>query len=254
MAGGLSSIDWGTVIGTGILFSVLSLTHLLLNDNALIIPLVLVGYNRVALWLYTLLLLPGIILHELSHAATALILLVNVYDLHVGPEIVGNQLWLGYVIREKTDVVRGSIIGLAPLIIGTGVIYIVGDLTFDIAHIHDILVVDGWLEAIRTLGTGLSNGWSWVAIYFIFAVSANMFPSRSDRRNWLPAALFLLLIFIIGAAAGIAGTLVQWLAEPINTMFRWLLFTFGLTLTIDLPILLLLAAGTRAVTKQPRSM
>jgi hypothetical protein len=68
----LSSIDWELVISTGIVFSMLALTHALLNYKALSIPIGLVGYNRIALWLYTLLVLPGIILHELSHAVTAL--------------------------------------------------------------------------------------------------------------------------------------------------------------------------------------
>jgi hypothetical protein len=123
MASGLSSIDWGMVIGTGTLFSILALTHVLLNYNAMVIPIRIIGQNRIAHWLYTLLVLPGIILHELSHAVTALILLVNVYDFHIGPEPIESGLWMGYIKHEKTDVFRTSIIGLAPLITGAGVIY-----------------------------------------------------------------------------------------------------------------------------------
>lgn len=63
MESGLSSIDWELVISTGIVFSMLALTHALLNYKALSIPLELVGYNRIALWLCTLLVLPGAILH-----------------------------------------------------------------------------------------------------------------------------------------------------------------------------------------------
>ena len=76
MAGGLSSIDWEWALGAGILFSVLTLTHQLLNYNALILPAEIIGYKQITLWLYTLLVLPGIILHELSHAITALFLLL----------------------------------------------------------------------------------------------------------------------------------------------------------------------------------
>ncbi len=257
MAGRLSSlanVDWGLVTGVSALFLVLFLTHRLLNYNALALPVELVGGNRVALWLYTLLILPGVILHELSHAVTALVLLVNVYGFHVGPEVVGNSIWLGYVRYEKTDVFRSSLIGLAPLITGTGVIYTISYFAFGTAQIHDILASENWLAATRALGMGISNPWGWVAIYFIFAVSASMFPSRSDRQSWLPAALFCLLILAAGTAAGITSTLIEWLAKDINNGLRWLSFTYGLALVIDLPILLLLAAGVRAVTKQPRSM
>jgi len=258
MAGGLSSIesiDWGLVTGVGGLFLVLFLTHTFLNYNAHALPTGLVGNNQVARWLYTLLILPGVILHELSHAVTALVLLVNVYDFHIGPKVVKGGLWLGYIKHEKTDFLRSSIIGLAPLISGTGAIYAISYFAFGAAHIHDMLATGNWLEAIgASLSTGLANGWGWLAVYFIFAVSASMFPSRPDRQSWLPAALFLLLILAVGTAAGVTGPLVEWLAEPINTMFRWLLFTYGLTIVIDLPILLLLAAGVRAVTKQPRNI
>lgn len=232
----------------------LALTHQFLNYNALFLPTALLGYRKTRLWIYTLVALPGIILHELSHAITALFLLVDVRGFHIGPEEIGNYIRLGYVELGPADALRHSIIGLSPLITGTGVIFVISELTFDITRSYDAFVTSDWIRAIRALGTSLSGKWGWVTIYLIFAVSTHMFPSPADRRKWLPSALFLLIIFGTGAIAGVTGTLTVWLVKPINALFRWLILILGLTLTIDLPILLLFAASVRAVTKQPRGI
>ena len=72
----------------------LTLTHQLLNYNALTLPSEIIGYKQITRWLYTLLVLPGILLHELSHAITALFLLVDVHDFHIGPTRIGDDLFL----------------------------------------------------------------------------------------------------------------------------------------------------------------
>ncbi|MCP4541489.1 MAG: hypothetical protein GY832_30530 [Chloroflexi bacterium] len=255
MASGLSSINWELAFGAGILFLTLTLTHQLLNYNALILPSEIIGYKRITLWLYTLLVLPGILLHELSHAITALFLLVDVYDFHIGPTATQDGgLSLGYVVLGQADALRHSLIGLSPLITGTSAIFIISEFTFGITGAYDAFAANGWVHAMRALEPSLSDAWGWLAIYLIFAVSSHMFPSPSDRQRWLPSILFLLILFGIGAAVGITGKLTAWLINPINTLFRWLILIFGLTLIIDLPILLLLAAGTRAATKQSRSI
>ena len=227
----------------------LALTHNLLHYNALVVHLVLVGGNRTALWLYTLLMLPGVLLHELSHAVTAKLLLLEVSDFSIGPVVTDDEVWLGYVTAEKADVFRNSIVGLAPLVAGTGAILLINLLVFDFTRVHDALAAGNWLTVMHTLAGGFSSKWSWLAVYLIFAVSANMFPSRADRRYWPPVLLFLLLILAIAWVMGVIPALTQRLVEPINWLFRWLMLIFGFALVIDLPILLLFAAGTRAVTK-----
>lgn len=250
MSGGLSGIDWRLVIGITAATVVLALTNRFLHYNTQIIPAALVGMNRLALWLYALVMWPGTLLHEVSHALTALVLLVEVQHISLVPTVEGDRVTLGYVRLGKTDVLRHSLIGLAPIIVGIGAILFVGVLAFDLDGIHAALTAGDWATAIHALGASLSSKWDLLAVYLIFVVSANMFPSPSDRRAWLPVLFFLAIIAIAAVVAGVGSVLEHWLAAPVNTILRWILFAMGFTLAIDLPILFLLAAGTRAVFKR----
>lgn len=250
MSGGLSGIDWRLVIGVVIATVMLALTNRFLHYNTQVIPAALFGVNRVALWLYALVMMPGTILHEVSHALAATVLLVPVHRISFAPEVEGDHISLGYVHTDRADVLRQSLIGLAPIIAGIGAIILIGVLAFDLDKIHTALLRGDWLAAIYALGASLSSKWDWLAVYLIFSVSANMFPSPSDRHAWLPVLFFLAIIAIAAAVAGIGSVLERWLAAPVNTLLRWILFVLGFTLVVDLPILLLLAAGTRAVFKR----
>lgn len=249
MASGLSGLDWKTVVNTGILFIVLALTQRALHAHALIIPVVLVGVNRFALWLYFLLMFPGVLVHELSHAIAATLLLVDVHSLSVRPRVEQDGIVLGEVYTGGGGFLRHSIVGLAPLIAGLGTIFGISAWAFNFAGVHRALVASDWSQAATMLTMGFSNGWDWLAVYLIFAVSVNMFPSRSDRRYWLPVLLFLALALGVAVATGFISPLVDWLIELINILFRQLLFIIGFTLIVDLPILLLFVTITRAVVR-----
>jgi hypothetical protein len=245
MQGGVPRIDWWLVIGTTFFFIVLARTRLYLHHDAILIPSMLIGTNRLALWLYALFMFPGTLLHELSHAGAALALLVDVHSFSVAP----TDDVLGMVRIEKPDVVRSTIIGLAPLFVGTSIVLIVSALVFDLTHVYDALVQGNWATAANTVIANLSSIWEWAAVYVVFVVSANMFPSHADIPRWLQIVLLFLPVLIAGAIS-LAAPLAPWLVEATNTVFRWLLLIFGFTLAVDLPILLLLTASTEAIAKQ----
>jgi hypothetical protein len=68
--------------------------------------------------------LPGTIVHELSHAFMAILLLLKVRSISFFPEFNGNSIKLGHVLYEKKDGFRSIIVGIAPLIGGTIVLYL----------------------------------------------------------------------------------------------------------------------------------
>jgi hypothetical protein len=90
------------------------------------VMLLITGNPEMAVVLYALPLLPGIILHEASHALSAILLGAKVGRISVRPQRSGQRVQLGFVPVEKTDVVRGSLIGLAPLLVGNGVLLLIG--------------------------------------------------------------------------------------------------------------------------------
>ena len=66
--------------------------------------------------LVTFFFLPGTILHEFSHFFMAIILFLPVHKIQILPEFEKNYIKLGKVLYEKKDVIRGVIVGIAPLL------------------------------------------------------------------------------------------------------------------------------------------
>lgn len=121
--------------------------------------------------------LPGTFLHEISHFLTALFLFVPVGRINLMPEIQDSGVKLGSVEIAKTDFVRGSAIGLSPLIIGLSIIF------FLISYfIHNNSNINWWMLL--------------VFVYTIFQITNTMFSSKSDLRAVLELVVFLLLLVI----------------------------------------------------------
>jgi len=64
--------------------------------------------------------LPGTIIHELAHLLFAGLMMVPVGELSVVPEVDERGVKLGSVQIGKTDPIRGTIVGMAPVVNITG--------------------------------------------------------------------------------------------------------------------------------------
>ena len=247
MQGGIPRINWGMVLSTMPLFAMLARTQLYLHYEAALMPSILIGQNRVALWLYAALMFPGTLLHEISHASMATALGVDVHAF----EMLPREDALASVRIEKPDIVRRLLIGLAPFLTGMCVVVVVGALAFDLTNVYGALAGGNWSEGLRIATKNLSSVWGWIALYVVFAVSANMFPSPSDIPPRLQLA-FLALPSLFAGLVDLGAARLPWLVDLTNTAFQWLLLIFGFTLAIDLPILLLMTAGSEAFAGQFR--
>ena len=146
--------------------------------------------------------LPGIIIHELSHLLIAVILFVPVGNMEFTPKKNDNGVKLGSIEIGKTDPIRRSIIGFAPVLIGlTIIIGIVYLFTSNILFFKDKEV---YIFAIVVAGL----------IYLLFAVSNTMFSSSRDMEGTVEILITLLIIF---AAAYILGFRWQLSFEKILT-------------------------------------
>jgi hypothetical protein len=190
---------------------------------------------RRALMAYALLLLPGVILHETSHWLAARLLGVRATSFSLLPKLTRNgNLRLGYVQTEAVDPLRASLIGAAPLVTGTAVLWLLG------AHVFtwDLFaqaVVEGRPEALLDgLKAVTQVPWWGVWVYLAIVVSNTMVPSRADRAGW----------GWIGVAALLVGSgllLFGWgeeaasLAEaPLRAILTYLAAAFTLTAVLDL--------------------
>jgi len=205
------------------------------------VMLLLTGDLDVAAVLYALPLLPGIILHELSHALSAVLLGARVGRISIRPKRAGQRIQLGFVPVEKTDVVRASLIGLAPLLTGSTVILLIGYWVFGLDAMRATLTTGDWttLTTMMQKTLGASNFWLWA--YAVFVVSNTMLPSRADRQAWTPVILFLLLIGVLVWVAGLGPALLKEAAAPLAAALRWLTLMCAFTIAVDAPFVLLIA-------------
>lgn len=154
--------------------------------------------------LFSIFFFPGILLHELSHAAAAVLLRVKVRRLSLTPRTLANgSLQMGVLETDPADFVREALIGSAPLLTGTAFLAWVGMKALNLDSLFQAVQLMEWgavLKQIMLLPAG-TDFWLWA--YLALAVSGSMLPSRADRRAWLP-------FFILTGAAGLMLALLTW--------------------------------------------
>lgn len=193
----------------------------------------LTAHKTVAIYLFQILLLPGVILHEFSHYLTARLLGVRVRKVSLQPVVQSDKIQMGAVVIDRADFIRGLLIGLAPLVLGSIAVVLIGQQVFDVSKVIDAARAGdsrGLIEAIRT-AFGVNDAWIW--LYLIFAISNAMLPSESDRESLWPVVAFITLIAIVAAVAGWGADLISSLAAPAETALSLLLVAFGITLFVD---------------------
>lgn len=136
-------------------------------------------------YFYALVFLPGTFIHEISHFLFALILLVPVGKLELTPLIEDKKLKLGSVSVAKCDIIRSTIIGIAPLIAGVFLII------FSLYQIQSGFVV--WTKLFTYLLT----------FYLIFEVGNTMFLSSGDAKSGVILLCTLLFFYIVLFALGV---------------------------------------------------
>lgn len=193
----------------------------------------LTGHELIAVYLYQILLLPGVALHEFSHYLVASLLGVRVRQVSLRPDVQGAKIQMGAVVMDKPDFMRGLLIGLAPLVLGSTLVVLIGQHVFDVGAVIKAARQNdsrGMIEAIQA-AFGVNDAWIW--FYLIFAVSNAMLPSESDRESLWPVVTFIVFIVGVIALAGRGPDLISSLAEPIETALSLLLVAFSITLFVD---------------------
>src|SRR5258708_10781629 len=105
----------------------------------------------------------------MSHFLTALFLLVPVGQIELVPVIEENGVRMGSVPIGKTDIIRRTLIGVAPILFGLAIIFITISLPI-----------------------------SWfIRVYIAFEIGNTMFSSERDLEGVIPFLVFLIIVYII---------------------------------------------------------
>lgn len=197
-----------------------------------------------ALVLYSVLMLPGVLLHEGSHWVVATLLGVRTGRFSIIPaRMPDGALRLGYVETEPVDFVREAVIGAAPLLFGAAAIVTVGYSRLGVGPVGAALAQGDLLGMARALRAMVDLPDFWLWLYLIFTISNAMLPSASDRRGWW-RLLAVLGVVIAGLFyLGFGSVVIETLAGPLDTATRALAAAFAITVGLDLclmPVLWLL--------------
>jgi hypothetical protein len=201
-----------------------------------------VGDPDVALTLYFVLLLPGVLIHELSHLLMALLLRVRVRRFSLGPvrRGRGQRVSLGSIEVANVDPVRGSLIGLAPLLAGSAVILLIGNRVLGVDELGAAFSTWGVPGVLAGLGRVIRVSDFGLWLYLIFAVSNAMLPSESDLQFVRPVLLFLGIIAVVLLVVSGLPAVPERASLLVNRGAGYLAWAFGLTLAVDLVFVLII--------------
>jgi hypothetical protein len=226
-----------------ILFCALILLTQWITKHIQGIGFLLMQDGEAALIIYFCLILPGVVIHELSHALVAWVLGVKVRKLSIGitRKRRGGSVALGSVEIAQADPFRSSLIGLAPLIAGTVVVLLIGSQVFGL---RPFVVNDAdklWSELQSIYRT--PDFWLWV--YLVFAISNAMLPSTADRHAWGTALIFIGILVVFVYVTGLVqslttGSFAVTAGSWVRSAMDQLTWAFGITVAVDLVVAALL--------------
>ena len=229
---------------SGLFWFILMLVPLILLQRLLhreiqAVFLILSRDARITMSIFSFIFLPGVFLHELSHFVMAKILRVRTGRFSLLPQsLPDGRLQLGYVETTRSDIVRDSLIGAAPLIVGTLFVAYVAIYRFEMRVLWDVLR-NGQLNlfwmGMRALPS-VPEFYLW--FYLVFAVSSTMMPSESDRHAWLEFLISVGVLFSITLLFGAGPWMASNLGPRLNNLFGFVAVIFGLSNFVHILLIL----------------
>ena len=220
---------------SGLFWFILMLVPLILLQRLLhreiqAVFLIITRDARITMGIFSLIFLPGVFLHELSHFVMAKILRVPTGRFSIFPQsLPDGRLQLGYVETGRADIVRDSLIGAAPLIMGTVFVAYVAIYRFEMRVLWDVLR-NGQLD-LFWMGVGMlpnvRDFYLW--FYLVFAVSSTMMPSESDRHAWIELVVSIGVLFSFTLLLGAGPWMLNNIAPLISNFLGFVAVIFGLS-------------------------
>jgi hypothetical protein len=183
--------------------------------------------------------MPGVLVHELSHWLMAQLLGVRTGRLQLMPHqgktggTRRGKVVLGSVGVARTDPLRTTLIGVAPLLGGATVILLIGNSVLGVGELTARLAGQGAAGLLPALGELLRVPDFWLWLYLIFAVSNAMLPSPTDVAIMRPVLIFLGLAAAILFIAGGLPRVPPSVTDALSAVAGYLASAFGLTLAVD---------------------
>ena len=214
----------------------------LLHREIQAVFLILTRDSRLTMGIFSMIFLPGVFLHELSHFVVAKLLGVRTGKFSVFPQsLPDGRLQLGYVETARADLVRDSLIGAAPLIVGTLFVAYVAIYHLQMRVLWDVFrnqQLDLFWLGVRALPR-VPDFYLW--FYLAFAVSSTMMPSESDRHAWLELVISIGVLFGITLLFGAGPWMLSNVAPRLSSFLSSVAVIFGLSAFLHILLILPMA-------------
>jgi hypothetical protein len=240
---------------SGLLWFVVMLVPLILLQRLLhreiqAVFLILTRDARITMGVFSLIFLPGVFLHELSHFVLAKVLHVPTGRFSLFPQALPDgRLQLGYVETGRADIVRDSLIGAAPLIVGTVFIAFVAIDRLQMRVLWDVFRNGQMSLFWMGLGTLPSAGDFYLWFYLMFAVSSTMMPSESDRHAWIELTVSVGVLFAVVLLLGAGPWMLTTIAPYLSSFFGFVAVIFGLSNFVHILLILPIALMHRLLSR-----
>jgi hypothetical protein len=208
------------------------------------------GYPMIILFL---LLMPGVFIHEAAHWLTARLVGLKTGKFRVWPKPQGKHIGMGSVSVQRGNLWQDSLVGLAPLLIGSVFIALIGYHVFQADVFSTTLLAGAWNTALAFFWRGLRSGDGALWAYLLFAIANAMMPSASDREPVKPLLLYVgltaLAYLLLGFPLAPFAAVLSWLTPALQILTSSLVFTILLDAIILLALYLI-----GLFVSQPRPM
>jgi hypothetical protein len=240
---------------TGFFWFVLMLVPLiwlqrLLHREIQAVFLIITRNAQLTMGIFQFIFLPGVFLHEGSHFLMAKILRVPTGRFSILPKpLPDGRLQLGYVETAKADIVRDSLIGAAPLIIGTFFVAYVSIYKLEMRVLWDVLrngQFNLFWMGVNML-PNVKDFYLW--FYLTFVVSSTMMPSESDRHAWLELVISVGILFAIALLIGAGPWMLNNIAPFVSNFLSSVAVIFSLSSVVHIVLVLPIALAHRLLAR-----
>ncbi len=211
-----------------LLYVILSLVVLLLTKRIMTTDLArlvhrLGGNQHTAIITWSIIFLPGTIIHEISHFLLAALTGARTGKIEIFPEYLEDEsdgrstrIALGSVQTQKLNPVQGFLVGIAPFLSGIALLI--------------------WLASLLQTGFDTKNIWLVILEgYFFFTIANSFFPSWPDIKQTLPFIIISIVVALLAWYFGFQIFLSQ--SSYVWTLLDFLWKAISLSVLINLVII-----------------
>ena len=200
----------------------------------------LTGSIDYAVVVFFLLLLPGILIHEASHWIVAKVLGLKPGKFRVWPVRKGRMVGLGSVTTRSGGIWLDSLVGIAPLVMGTLLVGFLSRQWFAaevLANAFSNGSLRGWLES---LSSAFRQPDAALWAYLVFTIANGMMPSAPDREPVKPVLVYVGLAALGYLLLGLPLDPVRQTLEAGSARLMWLNSALVVTIALDVVVLVVL--------------